>query len=346
MISKVKKVLGRSRAVLKVRLRSGTPFERSVYYSLFSDAFRRERNVVSRGHQEYSRREKVGTQEFLLRRNIHMLEKGLTMQPRRATFALDYIGPTVELFRKLLAHKPAPISTGVENWARDVLVQYFDATRASGNSVIAQARDEFDRFTWETDTEGTSVPHAPSTQVPPVGIDALTTLAERRKSVRWFLPDDVPRDVIDRAMLVARESPSACNRQPFTFRVFDDPAMVKAVAAIPMGTAGYAQNLKGIVVIVGELSAFIDERDRHLIYTDGCLAAMSFILGLEAQGVASVCINWPDIVERDRRMASLLNLESHQRVVMLVGYGYADPDGLTPFSAKRRLTDLRSFNSL
>ncbi len=37
----------------------------------------------------------------------------------------------------------------------------------------------------------------------------------------------VERSKIDRAIAVASQAPSACNRQPFVFRVFDDPELVE-----------------------------------------------------------------------------------------------------------------------
>jgi hypothetical protein len=64
----------------------------------------------------------------------------------------------------------------------------------------------------------------------PVKYDALLELLHRRRSVRWFLPEPVPRDFIDRAVEAASLSPSACNRQPYQFRIFDDPQLVEAVA--------------------------------------------------------------------------------------------------------------------
>jgi nitroreductase len=152
--------------------------------------------------------------------------------------------------------------------------------------------------------------------------------------------------VIDKAVQIAAESPSACNRQPFEFRVFDDPELVQQVAEVPMGTGGYVHNIPCVAVLVGDLSAFFDERDRHLIYIDGCLAAMAFVLGLESQGVATCCINWPDIREREERMQQLLGLKQHERPVMLIAIGYADPNGKAPFSARRRLEDVRSYNKL
>lgn len=345
MKSRLRSTLGSARNRLKIRLRTGTRVERAAYYTFFSDAFRREQRLVAHGHRRYRVDVDAGRHEFLLRRNIHMLEKGLTMRPRRTTFALDYIEETVELLSQLVRLQPPVLSPEVIQWARDVLSGYFDATAESSSDVIMRARTDFGILERRgLPTPGASSPFAPDTTPPPVSIADLTALATRRKSVRWFLDRPVERDAIDRAMLVALEAPSACNRQPFTFRFFDDPALVEAVARVPMGTAGYGHNLPAIAVIVGDLSAFIDERDRHLIYTDGCLAAMSFILGLESQGIASVCINWPDIAFRDKKMNALLGLSDHERVVMLIGFGHADIAGETPFSAKRDLSAIRSYN--
>lgn len=338
--------VGRRWLSIKLGMRQGGRVKRYLYYRFVSDAFARERNVVAAGHREYGRRYQDGSLEFLLRRNVHMIEKGLTMKPRRKSFAAEYIGETVELFESISTTSPTVVSEEVIAWAREVLTRYEEATVASTESRVVDARRQLSRIAVQDGRDKVSGPHPPDISAPPVGIEGMLALARRRKSVRWFRDSPVAREVLDSAMSVAAEAPSACNRQPFHFRIFDDPSMVERVAAIPMGTAGYGHNLPGIAVIVGDLSAFSDERDRHLIYTDGCLAAMSFIFGLEAQGVASVCINWPDIAERDARMSRLLGLAPHERVVMLIGYGYADAGGDTPFSAKRGLDRLRRFNDL
>lgn len=343
-MGKLRSFAGAARAKVKVHLRKGNAVERAMYFALFSNAYRREKLVVARGHQEYMRKRDAGRLPFLLRRNIHMLEKGLTMRPRRDTFALAYIEETVELFRGLLRDDTRLLSEGEIGWARQVLDEYMEATSSSDNIVIARARQAYASFVWDKPATPHRGPHAPVTTAPPVEIDGLVALAERRKSVRWFEDRVVPTEVVDRALEVAAQAPSACNRQPFEFRIYNDPEMVAKIVKVPMGTAGYGHNLRQVAVIVGDLSAFIDERDRHLIYIDGSLAAMGFLLGLEAQGVASVCINWPDIEEKDRRMGQLLRLAPHQRVVMLVGFGYPDETGLTPYSEKRALDDLRSYN--
>ncbi len=55
------------------------------------------------------------------------------------------------------------------------------------------------------------------------GVDApyevLHSLVAARRSVRRFLPDPVPREVVERVLDVARLSPSAANSQPWEFVV-------------------------------------------------------------------------------------------------------------------------------
>ena len=154
----------------------------------------------------------------------------------------------------------------------------------------------------------------------------------------------VPREMIDRAIAVAALSPSACNLQPFEFRVFDDAELTREVASIPTGTVGFGHNFPVVVALIGKLHAWPSEPDRHLIYIDASLAAMAFLLALETQGLSSCCLNWPDLEPQECRLAKLLGLEPDERVIILIALGYPDPEGLVAYSQKKPLAELRSFN--
>lgn len=283
----------------------------------------------------------------LLRRNTHRLEKGLLMRPRRELFALDYIEETVAYFEKVARATAADGDRVSENlqWSQDVLTEYFAVTTPDARTDSARRRFQAVTLPCNGDGSGKFIPyHRDLDEDRSTNIDQLMSLARRRRSVRWFLDKPVPREVVDRAVAVAAQSPSACNRQPFHFRVFDDPDLVREVARVPMGTAGYADNIPVIAVVVGQLRNYPNERDRHLIYVDGSLAAMSFVYALEAQGVGSCCINWPDMESQERKMASLLALDPDERPVMCIALGYPDPDGLVAYSQKKPVEQLRRYN--
>jgi nitroreductase len=315
---------------------------KSIEYALFSTALDRETRAMAAGKSRYEREvAERGRRQALLRRNVHRLEKGLLMRPCRREFAVEYIEETVDCLR--VALDQAECSAEVA-WASDVLRAYFalDGRHAAINS----ARAAFDLLQSRLPPDQGLTPHrrGDSNGDAP-NHDQLLALARRRRSVRWFLPRPVPRSLLERAMEVAREAPSACNRQPFVFRAFDDPAMVGQVASIPYGTSGYSENIPCVVVVVGRLRNFGDERDRHLIYIDAALAAMGFVLALETLGLSSCLINWPDLHEKERAMAELLCLEADERPVFLIAVGYPDPGGKVARSVKKPIAELLVFEA-
>jgi nitroreductase len=268
----------------------------------------------------------------VLRRNIHRLEKGLTMTPRAPIFAQDYIRETVRAYRTAVSSAEADHAEVV--WAGDVLEAYFSVVGRAPE--IDAARSEFAPLTRPAPGLPPSTP-APKRTLPvsAVAFPELLGLCRQRKSVRWFRPVPVPRSLVEDAISAALLAPSACNRQPFQFRYLDDPTDASRTAAIAMGTSGYGHQIPALVVLLGDFSCFPSARDRHVPYIDASLAAMQFMLALETLGLSSCAINWPDIGTRERRMRNLLGLPRHLRPVMLIALGFADLEGGVPYSAKK-----------
>ncbi len=271
------------------------------------------------------------------------------MRPRRAVFAESYIEETVGVLCRLDATVGDSDRDAEFVWFISVLESYFDAVSLDESPAASRAysvfRGSFSALGRAESFDPRSAPFAVQSatrsEVDPSEFQALLT---NRSSVRWFLDKPVPREVLDRASLAAAEAPSACNRQPYRIIILDDPGLVSAVASIPGGTKGYAENIPCIAVFVGDLSAFSEERDRHLVYIDASLASMSFILSVEVDGLASCCINWPDVSSRDAKLRSVLNIKDFESAIMLVAIGFADPLGSVPSSRKKSLGLVRQYN--
>lgn len=318
--------------VLLIRLFAKNSFLASVYYAFFSRQFYREHKAVLQGRLAYHQSLlKVGESCVLLRRNVHRLEKGLIMQPRRDIFADGYITETVDCLET--AMKSDVLCESELKWAIDVLSSYFSVVGSQKN--IDESRAKFLRLT-EQSEKPSFVPY-PHGDLPasPVDYDQLVTLFTRRRSVRWYQQKTVDMDVIRQAVRAATLAPSACNRQPFEFFVVNDQEKATDIADCAMGTAGFANNLPCIIAVVGNLNAYPAERDRHVIYIDGSLAAMQLMLACETLGLSTCPINWPDIEQREKLLSQKLGLNYHERTVMLLAVGYAEPEGGIPFSQKK-----------
>lgn len=328
-----------------LQLAVNSKFLSSLYYAFSSNAFQREHQGCIYGQLKYLEDcNSAQESQYLLRRNVHRLEKGLLMKPRRDLFALDYITETVESYEQTLLAQSATCSTGSDElvWAHDVLSQYFSVVAT--HPVTNELRERFSKLESVTHSETPRIPYKRDLSNLSMSYDDLLKLSQRRRSVRWYLQKDVPRDSIDKAVTIAALSPSACNRQPFEFRIFDEPELVQKISSIPMGTTGFSENFPAIAVVIGKLRAYFSERDRHVIYIDASLASMSFMYALETLGLSSCPINWPDIEGKESEMANLLGLEPDERPIMLISIGYPDPDGMVAYSQKKPLDQLRRYN--
>ncbi|WP_144213712.1 nitroreductase family protein [Shewanella donghaensis] len=317
--------------VILIQLFSRNGFLASVYYAFFSQQFYREHKAVLQGRLAYEDSLKQITESsILLRRNIHRIEKGLIMRPRRDIFAGGYISETVDCYCMAIAS--VDLCADEKKWASDVLQKYFSIV--GQDQVIDEAKKRFEAVCLNSESGSIPYPHA-DLPACPVDYDELLTLFKRRRSVRWFQDKAVDISLINKAVDAATLAPSACNRQPFEFHVISDTDKATDIANCAMGTVGFADNLPCMIAIVGNLDAYPAERDRHIIYIDGALASMQLMLACETLGLSTCSINWPDIELREKMLMKKLGLAYHQRVVMLMAVGFADPDGGIPFSQKK-----------
>ena len=307
-------------------------FTASIYYLIASAAFRTEHQAVLKGKLAFrSAKIRSLSSSARLRRNTHRLEKGLIMRPRRPIFAEAYIGETVSDYREACLSKT--LDEGERAWAGDVLSMYFSIVGSSPQ--IDRARDIFLSAS-EPSEAPNRIPYPSNSRTrSDVTFEELERLFLERRSTRWFEQRPVPRDQIEMAINAASLAPSACNRQPYSYAVLDNPEHAVAVAKLAGGTSGFADNIPCLIAAVGSLSCYPEERDRHLIYIDASLANMQLMLAFQTLGLSTCPINWPDIAERDKAIGAALDLLPHERVVMLIAVGFPIEDGHIPYSQKK-----------
>lgn len=314
-----------------IKFWSSNGFLASLYYVFISKDFYREHRAVLKGRLAYFISLKTTEKtSALLRRNTHRLEKGLIMRPRRPVFAEDYILETVRCFFQ--KSQGDLLCDDELKWAGEVLTEYFSVVKDT--PIISRARLEFLQSNF-VNSGRNSIPYQYcSLPKLAVSFDQLNLLFRRRRSVRWYQQREVPIDLINKAVNSATLAPSACNRQPYEFYVAHKEQAVQ-IAMMAGGTVGYSDNISCIIIVVGDLGAYPYERDRHLIYIDGALVSMQLMLAFETLGLSTCAINWSDVEAREQQIAQALYLQPHQRPVMLMAVGYADPEGEIPFSQKK-----------
>lgn len=137
-----------------------------------------------------------------------------------------------------------------------------------------------------------------------------------RRSVRTFLPQDVPEETLQRLLQAARLAPSASNRQEWRFVVVRDPATRAALAE-----AARQQQFVGEAPVVLACCAETDEHRMtcgQLCYPIDVAIAMDHLcLCAAAEGLGTCWIGAFD----EERVKSLLGIPAAVRVVGLLPLG-------------------------
>ncbi|WP_240704491.1 nitroreductase family protein [Pseudoalteromonas sp. MEBiC 03607] len=336
VIKLLKKVIEQLQAAV-LPLCSKSAILSGLYFTFFSRDFFYEHQAILKARLAYKKQQGMhGKSSALLRRNIHRLEKGLIMQPRRNVFALEYITETVSAYRVALNAQEVELSE--LQWANDVLTEYFSVVDKN-HPVIDESYLLFSQL--QTLELTSKKPFFYRQKAPQkVSYEDFLTLTKFRTSVRWFEAQNVEIEKIEKALAAALQAPSACNRQPFEFYSITEQPLLSKLANLPGGTAGFADNIPHLIAVVGDLSYYPLSRDRHVIYIDSSLASMQFMLALETLGLSSCPINWPELINQDKAVASLLNLPQYKRVVMFIAVGYPSNSGMIPYSDKKQAKDI------
>lgn len=313
----------------------------SFYYWIFSRQFDREHYSVLYGKMLNIKADTNSLAiDATLRRYLHMIEKGLIHPDQKPVFAEKYIINTVEVLQKQISYKK---NLHLQKWAYDVLSEYF--RKVDKTTTIQKAEDIFKNILINNPLESNElkkfIPYQRNVNESlKFKYNDFLTLCKQRHSIRQYENKEVPIDLVKNAIEVALTAPSACNRQAMRFIIIQNKEKLSKTVNLPIGCNTFSDNIKLMVLLIGDLSAYFDERDRHLIYIDGGLASMSFMLALETLGLSSCPINWPDIEDKEETAAKEFNLKPHEKGIIFFSIGYPLNSGLIAYSARKNVEDV------
>ena len=188
---------------------------------------------------------------------------------------------------------------------------------------------------------------------------------DRRRSVRDFSPDPVPRELIELAIRAASTAPSGAHRQPWTFVAISDPALKREIriaaeaeehesyvggrmppdwleALAPLGTGWekpYLEIVPWIVVVFEELYGLEpDGRKRKNYYPKESvgIACGLFIAALHRMGLATLTHTPSPMAFLSR----ILDRPANEKPFILFPVGYPAPDAEVPDIRRKGLEEV------
>lgn len=172
-------------------------------------------------------------------------------------------------------------------------------------------------------------------------------LVQMRYSCRNYKTDPVEREKIEACLEAARVAPSACNSQPWSFIVVDDPEMRVKVAKATFGGLvrfnHFSLTASVLIVMVTEpakLTSAIGTQIKGIPYRliDIGIAAEHFCLQATELGLGSCMLGWFD----EKALKKILSIPQRKSVDLVITLGYP-ADEARP-KKRKSLEQIRKYN--
>ena len=162
---------------------------------------------------------------------------------------------------------------------------------------------------------------------------SFVDVAFGRRSVREFTSETVSDDDIQKAVRIAMQAPSVCNRQPVRVHQFDDADTIRAVLELQGGFRGYKIPPK-LLLVSSELKAMVGAVERNQAFVDGGLFMMLLLLAFEQLGLGTCSLNTAMSYEREESARRILNIPESQVFISFVAVGHYEESVSVPRSAR------------
>ncbi len=265
----------------------------------------------------------------------HVIEKGLTMPERRLGFGRDkvlYLIGLCEEYIKRYGDKDEQLLIAV-----GVLVEYRNLHYEEGFILSADVDMALKRIIEKFDT----LPQVKQKFFTREEYfahfhDSFDVFSRSRHSLRNYA-GKIELEDLKKAISLAGNAPSACNRQSVRVKVIAGKEKVNAVLNIQNGNRGFGYLADKLIVLTSAVSAW-SVRSRNGIYIDGGIFAMNLLYALHFYKIGACTLNCYLTPAQNRKMRKILELPPFEEIVLLIAVGGV-PDSFSVTASHRSQAD-------
>ncbi len=272
----------------------------------------------------------------------HVLEKGLTMPNRKYGFGMDvmrtliteidnhiakygndneHINVAIGVIAEYMNIHKQQISTNCldkdyENLICDFLQKHNNVVATKQISITA---DEL--FT-----------HSHS---------AFDLFSSSRHSVRNF-NGSISTDTVLKAIKLAQNAPSACNRQSIRVKIIENKEIIKKVFAIQRGNRGFGHLADKLIVLTTDMS-YWDVITRHGGYIDGGIYAMNLLYALHFYHIGACPLNACFTIKEEEVVRNIIGLSRTEKFVLFIAVGKVENNLMVNKSYRTRSENITTF---
>lgn len=259
----------------------------------------------------------------LIIKEYHRVEKALALPNPRVPFGLVLVKDLMVLLEEYVSEYPVDdiVVTSVS-----VLSEYFKFHHDRGfNDMDLNGRFEQLKakmvFNVQDCSQGGSIDLTKEAILSKGQVD-LRAFFEARFSIRHFSDKDVDAKTIEQAILMARKTPSVCNRQSSKVHLYSNKNDILELLQFQNGNAGFREQVNKLLIVTSDLQNFLNIGERYQCWIDGGMFAMSVIYALHSLGLGTCCLNWSVEFGADKDIRSRAGIPDSETIIMLIAVGH------------------------
>ena len=141
-----------------------------------------------------------------------------------------------------------------------------------------------------------------------------------RHSMRHF-GGDVSIEQITKAVDLAKNAPSACNKQPVRTYVVSDKDVVKQILDLQQGNRGFGQFIDKVLIVTTQFTGCTRYSERFMPFMDAGIFTMNLLYALHFNKIGAIPLVWLNSAERDKSLRCLVDIPSYEVPAIVIGVG-------------------------
>jgi len=247
-------------------------------------------------------------------RDVHRVEKGLALRSPKRPFGKD-LKTRLEFLRvKVAKHDPTSAQT-ITRALEDL------NSWNNGDTASEVSAPEYTKYILPTDFD-------------------LDDFFWGRKSLRVFSDCPIDRNLITKAVDLARNTPSVCNRQSWRVYAVDAPDLLGKVLPLQNGNESFRSEIKMALIITSDLQKFSRAGERNQVWIDGGLFSMSLAWALHGLGLGTCMLNWSVNNSQSELVRSAVNISQSEEIIMFMAVGHPEEGTRYARSEKKPTAEL------
>ena len=284
-------------------------------------------------------------QRFLIIKEVHVIEKGLSLEDCRPGFGIPKVQRLLNLVKlyaekyddqELLVFTLSIIKRYVEfNKANDTLdleiEKQFNAleTKVTKWDLYENLFGGVLRVTRKEVEEATSIP--------------FMEFVKSRHSVRTFTGEPVSKELLTKALEMASFTPSACNRQPWSVFAFTKKENIIDILDIQTGARQFKEKVGALLIITSTMKAFFGGENNQW-YLNGGMYSMSLIYAIHSLGLGCIPLNMGISQDRLNQIKKIGHIDSSEIPVLMIAVGHLPNEFKVAKSSRFPISDYTSFD--